>query len=132
MIVTDRFCDGNSSNNGTMGEEYRPGGLHFYQGGDWQGISDAYLAALADGAHTLTIVSKGGAAGTTFTLTAASGSTTAVVTSTTTAASTAAKSASPKTGDNSNPAPWVALLALGGAGALSLAVYARKRKNSVQ
>lgn len=38
MIVTDRFCDGNSSNNGTMGEEYRPGGLHFYQGGDWQGI----------------------------------------------------------------------------------------------
>lgn len=38
MIVTDRFCDGDKSNNGILGREYRPDNLHFYQGGDWKGI----------------------------------------------------------------------------------------------
>jgi glycosidase len=39
MLMTDRFFDGNSSNNGTLGEEYRPGNLHYYQGGDWAGLT---------------------------------------------------------------------------------------------
>ena len=34
MLMTDRFFDGNSSNNGTFNEEYRPGDLHYYQGGE--------------------------------------------------------------------------------------------------
>ncbi|MBU9725601.1 alpha-amylase family glycosyl hydrolase [Diplocloster modestus] len=38
MIVTDRFYDGNPKNNGILGQEYRPGNLSFYQGGDWNGI----------------------------------------------------------------------------------------------
>ncbi len=38
MIVTDRFYDGNPKNNGILGQEYRPGNLSFYQGGDWKGI----------------------------------------------------------------------------------------------
>lgn len=38
MIMTDRFFDGNAANNGTLGEEYRPGDLHYYQGGDWAGL----------------------------------------------------------------------------------------------
>lgn len=38
MIMTDRFLDGNPENNGGLGAEYRPGNLHFYQGGDWAGI----------------------------------------------------------------------------------------------
>ncbi|RUS46702.1 alpha-amylase family glycosyl hydrolase [Cohnella sp. AR92] len=40
MILTDRFYDGDSSNNGTLGNEYRPGQLKYTQGGDWQGIID--------------------------------------------------------------------------------------------
>lgn len=40
MILTDRFYDGNSSNNGTLNHEYRPGELKYTQGGDWQGIID--------------------------------------------------------------------------------------------
>lgn len=39
MLMTDRFFDGNTSNNGTLGEEYRPGNLHYYQGGDWVGLT---------------------------------------------------------------------------------------------
>lgn len=39
MLMTDRFFDGNTSNNGTLGEEYRPGNLHYYQGGDWAGLT---------------------------------------------------------------------------------------------
>lgn len=39
MLMTDRFFDGNSSNNGTFNEEYRPGDLHYYQGGDWAGLT---------------------------------------------------------------------------------------------
>jgi len=40
MIMTDRFPDGDSTNNdqGEPGGEYQPGNLKFYQGGDWQGI----------------------------------------------------------------------------------------------
>lgn len=39
MLLTDRFFDGNPNNNGTLGEEYRPGDLHYYQGGDWAGLT---------------------------------------------------------------------------------------------
>ncbi len=38
MILTDRFYDSDSSNNGTLGKEYRPGQLKYTQGGDWKGI----------------------------------------------------------------------------------------------
>ncbi len=38
MLLTDRFFDGDSSNNGVLGEEYRPGNLRYYQGGDWAGL----------------------------------------------------------------------------------------------
>ncbi|HHU72769.1 MAG TPA: alpha-amylase, partial [Clostridiales bacterium] len=38
MILTDRFADGDSTNNGVLGQEYRPGELKYTQGGDWQGI----------------------------------------------------------------------------------------------
>ena len=38
MLITDRFFDGDSSNNGVLGEEYRPGTLRYYQGGDWAGL----------------------------------------------------------------------------------------------
>jgi len=40
MVLTDRFYDGDPSNNGTLGEEYRPGELKYRQGGDWQGLID--------------------------------------------------------------------------------------------
>lgn len=48
MVVTDRFCDGNPSNNGRLGREYRPGDLHYYQGGDWSGLKSklAYIKRL--------------------------------------------------------------------------------------
>ena len=38
MILTDRFYDGDPSNNGKKGYEYRPGQLKYTQGGDWKGI----------------------------------------------------------------------------------------------
>lgn len=40
MILTDRFDDGDSTNNGTLNTEYRPGELKYTQGGDWQGVID--------------------------------------------------------------------------------------------
>lgn len=40
MILTDRFYDGDNTNNGTLDYEYRPGELKYTQGGDWQGIID--------------------------------------------------------------------------------------------
>ena len=48
MILTDRYPDGDPSNNGTLGVEYRPGELKYTQGGDWQGIIDKipYIADL--------------------------------------------------------------------------------------
>lgn len=39
MILTDRFYDADPSNNGVLGQEYRPGQLRFTQGGDWKGIT---------------------------------------------------------------------------------------------
>lgn len=39
MILTDRFFDSDSSNNGQPGYEYRPGELKYTQGGDWNGIT---------------------------------------------------------------------------------------------
>lgn len=49
MVLTDRFSDGDTSNNGTEGVEYRPGELKYRQGGDWQGIIDNmdYIKTLA-------------------------------------------------------------------------------------
>lgn len=40
MVMTDRFFDGNPSNNGRLGREFRPGDLHYYQGGDWAGLKE--------------------------------------------------------------------------------------------
>jgi glycosidase len=40
QILTDRFFDGNPSNNDQGKGEYMYGNLKFYQGGDWQGIID--------------------------------------------------------------------------------------------
>lgn len=39
MVLTDRFYDGDSSNNGTLNVEYRPGNLKYTQGGDWKGLT---------------------------------------------------------------------------------------------
>jgi glycosidase len=39
MVLTDRFYDGDSTNNGTQGLEYRPGQLKYTQGGDWKGLT---------------------------------------------------------------------------------------------
>jgi len=47
MVMTDRFYDGNTTNNGTLNDEYRPGDLHYYQGGDWQGL-DSKLDYIKD------------------------------------------------------------------------------------
>jgi glycosidase len=38
MILTDRFYDGDSTNNNQGNGEYDPGDYHYYQGGDWQGV----------------------------------------------------------------------------------------------
>jgi glycosidase len=48
MILTDRYPDGDSTNNDFGHGEYIPGNFKFYQGGDWQGIIDKlpYLADL--------------------------------------------------------------------------------------
>ncbi|WP_135552357.1 alpha-amylase family glycosyl hydrolase [Paenibacillus cymbidii] len=40
MVMTDRFYDGDSGNNGTLTDDYRPGDMHYYQGGDWAGLVD--------------------------------------------------------------------------------------------
>ena len=48
MVITDRFFDGDKRNNGVLGCEYRPGQLHYYQGGDWNGLEQKldYIKAL--------------------------------------------------------------------------------------
>lgn len=48
MILTDRFYDYDSTNNGTLNHEYRPGELKYTQGGDWKGVTDKmdYIADL--------------------------------------------------------------------------------------
>lgn len=38
FVVTDRFVDGDPGNNNLYGDEYRPGALSFYQGGDFKGL----------------------------------------------------------------------------------------------
>ncbi|MCX7905185.1 MAG: alpha-amylase family glycosyl hydrolase, partial [Elusimicrobiales bacterium] len=38
FIVTDRFIDGDPSNNNIWGDEYIPGNLRYYQGGDFKGL----------------------------------------------------------------------------------------------
>ncbi|QBY10283.1 alpha-amylase [Deinococcus metallilatus] len=42
MALTDRFSDGNSANNNQGFNEYRPGQLKYYQGGDWQGMINRF------------------------------------------------------------------------------------------
>jgi len=48
MIMTDRYPDGDPSNNGIWGAEYRPGQLKYHQGGDFRGIIEKldYLCEL--------------------------------------------------------------------------------------
>ena len=40
LAVTDRFVDGDPSNNNLYGDEYVPGNLRYYQGGDFRGLID--------------------------------------------------------------------------------------------
>lgn len=42
MVLTDRFEDGDPNNNNQGFNEYRPGNLKFYQGGDWQGLINEF------------------------------------------------------------------------------------------
>ncbi len=38
FVITDRFADGDPSNNDIYGDEYVPGNLRYYQGGDFKGL----------------------------------------------------------------------------------------------
>lgn len=38
FLLTDRFVDGDPSNNNLYGDEYLPGNLRYYQGGDFKGL----------------------------------------------------------------------------------------------
>lgn len=60
MVLTDRFYDGDSSNNGTYGVEYRPGDLKYTQGGDWVGLTQKldYIKDLGVTAIWISPVSK--------------------------------------------------------------------------
>ncbi|MEW5906265.1 MAG: alpha-amylase family glycosyl hydrolase [Elusimicrobiota bacterium] len=40
LVLTDRFADGDPSNNDIYGDEYVPGNLRYYQGGDFRGLMD--------------------------------------------------------------------------------------------
>lgn len=40
FVVTDRYADGEPANNDIYGDEYRPGDLKYYQGGDFRGLMD--------------------------------------------------------------------------------------------
>ncbi|MDD5209932.1 MAG: alpha-amylase family glycosyl hydrolase [Elusimicrobiales bacterium] len=40
LAVTDRFVDGDPANNDIYGDEYVPGNLRYYQGGDFRGLID--------------------------------------------------------------------------------------------
>lgn len=40
FVVTDRYADGDPSNNNIYGDEYKPGDLKYYQGGDFRGLMD--------------------------------------------------------------------------------------------
>jgi glycosidase len=38
FVMTDRFVDGDKDNNDVYGDEYKPGNLRYYQGGDFKGL----------------------------------------------------------------------------------------------
>lgn len=38
FVMTDRFVDGDPGNNNIYGDEYQPGNLKYYQGGDFKGL----------------------------------------------------------------------------------------------
>ena len=38
FVMTDRFADGDTANNNIYGDEYQPGNLKYYQGGDFRGL----------------------------------------------------------------------------------------------
>ena len=38
FVMTDRFVDGDPGNNNIYGDEYKPGDLKYYQGGDFKGL----------------------------------------------------------------------------------------------
>lgn len=38
FVVTDRFADGDPGNNNIYGDEYQPGNMKYYQGGDFKGL----------------------------------------------------------------------------------------------
>lgn len=38
FVITDRFVDGDPANNNIYGDEYKPGNLRYYQGGDFRGL----------------------------------------------------------------------------------------------
>ena len=38
LVITDRFVDGDPANNNIYGDEYVPGNLRYYQGGDFKGL----------------------------------------------------------------------------------------------
>jgi cyclomaltodextrin glucanotransferase len=38
LVLTDRFADGDPANNNIYGDEYAPGNLRYYQGGDFKGL----------------------------------------------------------------------------------------------
>jgi cyclomaltodextrin glucanotransferase len=40
LAITDRFVDGDPSNNNIYGDEYVPGNLRYYQGGDFRGLME--------------------------------------------------------------------------------------------
>lgn len=40
FVITDRFVDGDEKNNNIYGDEYVPGNLRYYQGGDFKGLID--------------------------------------------------------------------------------------------
>jgi hypothetical protein len=38
FVMTDRYVDGDAGNNKVYGDEYVPGDLKYYQGGDFRGL----------------------------------------------------------------------------------------------
>lgn len=40
LAITDRYVDGEAANNNLYGDEYQPGNLRYYQGGDFRGLID--------------------------------------------------------------------------------------------
>ena len=40
MVLTDRFFDGDNTNNDLSEDNYDPDDLAMYHGGDWEGLTD--------------------------------------------------------------------------------------------